>query len=274
MAKSTVASSIAPLISLLTDFGLVDSYVSEMKAVILSICPSAKIIDISHLVEEFNIRMGAFLLASATPSFPASTVHVAVVDPRVGSVRRPIVVETERSLYVGPDNGLLIPAAQSESILNVYEVTNRSMMRDEVSATFHGRDIFAPVAAHLACGSPPNECGTEITDYVTPSYTQPRFDGKSVLCEVFHVDGFGNIVTNLRSTQLPALNIRTGEKVRILLGKKRFSVRHVKTYSDLKENEFGLLMGSHGFLEIACRERSAAKRVGARMRMAVRFSGA
>lgn len=274
MAKSTVAAGLSPLISLLTDFGSIDSYVSEMKAVILSICPSARIIDISHRVEKFNIRMGAFLLASATSSFPAGTVHVAVVDPAVGSARRPIVVETERSLYVGPDNGLLVPAAQAESILHVYEVTNRSMMRDEVSATFHGRDIFAPAATHLACGSPPNKCGTEITDYVIPSYTQPRSNGKSVLYEVFHVDGFGNIITNLRRTQLSELNVKTGGKVRISLGKKWLSLRHVNTYSDLEENEFGLLVGSHGFLEIACRERSAAKRVGARMGMAVRFSGA
>lgn len=268
-----VKSVAAPLVSLLTDFGLMDSYVSEMKAVILSICPAVRIVDISHVVEKFNIRTGAFLLASATASFPAGTVHVAVVDPGVGSARRPIVVETERSLYVGPDNGLLVPAAQAESILHVYEVTNRSMMRDEVSATFHGRDIFAPVAAHLACGAPAKECGVEIMDYMKPSYAEPRFAGKTILCEVFHIDGFGNIVTNLRSTQFSEFNLKAREKLGISLGKNRLSVRHVNTYSDLRENEFGLLVGSHGFLEIACREKSAAKRVGARTGMAVRFSG-
>ena len=274
MAKSTVELTRAPLISLLTDFGLVDSYVSEMKAVVLSICPSARIIDISHLVEKFNIRMGAFLLASAAASFPAGTVHVAVVDPGVGSARRPIVVETERSLFVGPDNGLLIPAAQAEQILHVYHVTDHSMMRDEVFATFHGRDIFAPVAAHLACGTSEKRCGVEIMDYMRPFYAEPRFHGKTVLCEVFYVDGFGNIVTNLPRRRLAELNIETSEKVKILMGRKRVSVRRVSTYSDLRENEFGLLIGSHGFLEIACREKSAAKRVGARIGMAVRFSGA
>ena len=274
MAKSNVESTRAPLISLLTDFGLVDSYVSEMKAVILSICPSARIIDISHLVEKFNIRMGAFLLASAAASFRAGVVHVAVVDPGVGSARRPIVVETERSLFVGPDNGLLIPAAQAEQILHVYHVTDHSMMRDEVFATFHGRDIFAPVAAHLACGTSEKRCGVEIMDYMRPFYAEPRFHGKTVLCEVFYVDGFGNIVTNLPRRRLAELNIETSEKVKILMGRKRVSVRRVSTYSDLRENEFGLLIGSHGFLEIACREKSAAKRVGARIGMTVRFSGA
>jgi hypothetical protein len=263
-----------PWISLLTDFGLTDSYVGEMRAIILSICPSAIIIDISHLVKKFDVRMGAFLLASATESFPAGTVHVAVVDPGVGSTRRPIVVETKRSLYVGPDNGLLIPAAQSENILHVYEVSNRSMMRNEVTQTFHGRDIFGPVAAYLACGSKPSQCGAEIKDYVIPSYTQPRFDRKSLFCEVFHVDGFGNVVTNLRKAQLAELNVNAGENVRVLLGKKRFSARYVSTYSDLKKNEIGLLAGSHGFLEISCRERSAAKKVGARTGENVRFSSA
>ncbi len=272
--KRATTSGVVPLISLLTDFGLMDPYVAEMKAIILSICPSARIIDISHLVEKFNVRMGAFLLASTTPSFPPGTVHLAVVDPGVGSARRPIAVETERSLFVGPDNGLLVPAAQPESILHVYEVTNRTMMREKVSATFHGRDIFASIAAHLACGSSPKELGREITNYVIPSYAQPKLDGKAVLCEVSYVDGFGNIITNLRSEQISEFNINVSERLVISVGKKRFSVRYVKTYSDLGENDFGLLVGSHGFLEIACREKSAAKRFGARNGMRVRVSGA
>ena len=267
-------SGVAPLVSLLTDFGLMDPYVAEMKAIIQSVCPSAKIIDVSHLVEKFNVRMGAFLLASATPSFPNGTVHLAVVDPGVGSARRPIAIETERSLFVGPDNGLLIPAAQAEKILHAYEVTNRSMMRENVSATFHGRDIFASIAAHLARGSQPEELGKEIRDYVVLSYTQPRLEGKAVLGEVSYVDGFGNIITNLRTDRVSELNINISEKLVTSVGKKRFSSRYVRTYSDLGENDFGLLVGSHGFLEIACREKSAARRLGARNGMRVRVSGA
>lgn len=260
-----------PVISLLTDFGLMDSYVSEVKAIILSICLQARIIDISHLVEKFNIRMGAYLLARAAASFPAGAVHVAIVDPGVGGSRRPIVIETARSMFVGPDNGLLVPAAQAEGILHVYHVTNRSIISRQVSATFHGRDIFAPVAAHLACGTRAMECGVEITDFLKPSYAEPKINGKRVLCEVFHVDGFGNIVTNVRSIQAP-FNLRANRKVKISLGNKQFFARHVNTYSDLKKDEYGLLVGSHGFLEIACKEKSAAKRVRARTGMTVQFS--
>ncbi len=177
-------------------------------------------------------------------------------------------------MYIGPDNGLLVPAASAERILHVYEITNRSMMRGEVSSTFHGRDIFASVAAHLACESSPDQCGPEITDYIAPSYTKPRFHAKSIFCEIFHIDGFGNIVTNCRSTELSQLSLKTGKKMRIVMGKKRFSARCINAYSDLEDNEFGLLVGSRGFLEIACKERSAAKRAGARTGMDVRFSGA
>jgi S-adenosylmethionine hydrolase len=272
--KRTVKSGVVPVISLLTDFGLMDPYVAEMKAIILSICPSARIVDISHLVEKFNVRMGAFLLASTAPSFSPNAVHLAVVDPGVGSARRPITVETERSLFVGPDNGLLVPAAQQEKILHVYEVTNRTMMRENVSATFHGRDIFASIAAHLASGSSPKELGPEITNYMIPPYAQPKLDGKTVLCEISYVDGFGNIITNLRSEQISEFNINVSKRLIISVGKKRFSVRYVKTYSDLGENDFGLLVGSHGFLEIACREKSAAKRFAARNGMRVRVSNA
>ena len=141
--------SAQPLVSLLTDFGLVDPFVAEMKVAILSICPRARIVDVSHGVAEFDIKMGAFLLAEAVRSFPPGTVHVAVVDPGVGSSRRGIVVKTKRSTYVGPDNGLLIPSATMEGIVDVFEISNRSMMRCEVSSTFHGRDVFAPVGPVL-----------------------------------------------------------------------------------------------------------------------------
>ncbi len=266
-------TTLRPLVSLLTDFGLLDSFVAEMKAVILSICPEAKIVDITHQVEKFDIRMGSFLLASAAPYFPEGSVHVAVVDPGVGGERRPIVVETGRAVYVGPDNGLLIPAARHEGILHVYELTNRSLIREEVSATFHGRDIFAPAAAHLASGTFPLECGPEIANFVRPSYAEPRFDGETATCEVYHVDGFGNIVTNLSDKTLAGLGLSFGEKVVLMVGKKRLSAHFVRTYSELQGKEFGVLVGSHGFLEIACREASAARRLRVRIGNVVRVGG-
>jgi len=262
-----------PIVSLLTDFGLMDPFVAEMKGVILSICPDANIIDISHLVEKFDVRMGAFLLAAATPYLPRGTVHVAVVDPGVGSERRAIVIETSKSLFVGPDNGLTIPAATIEGILHVYHLTNRSLMRNEISSTFHGRDVFALAAAHLACGRGPRECGSEITDYLKPQFAQTTLKGRTAICEVFHVDSFGNVITNLPQAELSRLSLKLGAKIPLAVGGRRVTARLVRTYSDLGRGEMGILTGSHGFLELACREGSAAKRIRVRRGSVVRVYG-
>jgi hypothetical protein len=260
------------LITLLTDFGIQDPFVAEMRGVILSICPDATLVDISHDIGKFNIRMGAFVLASAARYFPPGTIHVAVVDPGVGGERRPIAVETQLSLYVGPDNGLLIPAASREGIRHVYELTNRSLMRDSLSSTFHGRDIFAPVAAHLASGTGPVEVGEEITDYVHLSFAEPRFEQGSIAAEVLHIDSFGNVVTNISEEILEKLDLRG--KIKVNLRGKRFTTRVVKSYSELHEGELGVLVGSHGFFEMACRERSAVRRIGARIGDSLRVRGA
>jgi hypothetical protein len=241
-----------------------------MKAVILSICPDAQVIDITHEVQRFDIRMGAFLLANATPFFQAGSVHVAVVDPGVGGERRPIAVETNRALFVGPDNGLLIPAATREGILHVYALTNRSLMRDTVSFTFHGRDIFAPVAAHLACGTQPKEVGHEITDYVRLSFGEPKFDKHGITCEAVYLDHFGNVVTNISQQNMGRLN--SNAKFVITMHGKRLRARLVKTYSDIADKELGLIAGSHGFLEIASRESSASRMLKARPSDVVRVA--
>lgn len=256
-------------ISLLTDFGIEDPFVGEMKAVIYSICPDAEVVDLTHGVERHNIRTGAFLLASATPYFPQGSVHVAVVDPGVGSERRAIAVRTNRSIFVGPDNGLLIPAARREGILRAYELTNRSLMRGTVSSTFHGRDVFAPVAAHLACGTSLGEVGGEVKDYVQLSFTEPELDKQGAKCEIIHIDKFGNIVTNISQKHLDKLSDRPSLVVRFR--GRRYVGRIVKTYSELSGKEFGLLMGSHGFLEIACRETSAARKLRAKPGDTMRF---
>jgi S-adenosylmethionine hydrolase len=261
-----------PLVSLLTDFGISDPFVAEMKAVIVSICPGVVVVDISHHVERFNIRMGAFILASATPHFPVGSIHVAVVDPEVGSGRRPIAVETKRALYVGPDNGLLIPAAIREGIQHVYMLTNRSLMRDPISSTFHGRDIFAPVAAHLACGTHPKKVGEEIADYVQLHFVEPKFDRRGAICEVFHIDGFGNVVTNISQENLEKLDL--SGKLVLRIHRRRFSVRFVKVYAELRPRDLGVLVGSHGFLEIARRESSAARKIGARIGDCLHFGAA
>jgi S-adenosyl-L-methionine hydrolase (adenosine-forming) len=259
------------VITLLTDFGIQDPFVAEMKGVILSICPDATLVDISHDIGKFNIRMGAFVLASATRYFPSGAIHIAVVDPGVGSSRRPILVETKRSLYVGPDNGLLIPAAAREGIRHVYVLTNRSLMKESISATFHGRDVFAPVAAHLALGIAPKETGAEIMDYAQLSFSEPKFDRRSVICEVSHIDGFGNVVTNIPEGLLRRLDL--SGKLLISLRRRRLNARFVSSYSELRDKELGVLVGSHGFVEMAYREVSAAKRIGAKIGDPLRVRG-
>ena len=158
----------APLFTLTTDFGLRDPYVAEMKAVILGLCKTAQIVDITHAVEKFSIRSGAYMLASAAPYFPKDTINIAVVDPGVGSERRSIIVETKKGFFVGPDNGLLVLAAQMQGIKRVFEITNKKLMLRKVSFTFHGRDVFAPAAAYLANGVPLEEFGAEVADIVKP----------------------------------------------------------------------------------------------------------
>jgi len=261
------------ILSLLTDFGVKDPFVAEMKAVIFSICPaSPTIIDITHEVERFNVRTGAFILAGAAPHFPEGTIHVAVVDPGVGSERRAVLVEAKHSLYVGPDNGLLIPAASREGILRVYELTNRSLMSANISSTFHGRDIFAPIAAHIATGLKPDKVGEEITNYVRLSFPEPSFNQRGIRCEVLHVDSFGNIITNIRAEQIE--KVESSDKKKLRIRGKRFPLRLVRTFSDLRGNEFGLLPGSQGFFEIACREEPAAIRLRVRSGDVVRVEDA
>ncbi len=131
-----------PIVTLLSDFGNRDQYVSEMKGTILNLCPSTTVVDISHEIEKFNIRLGAFVLAAASTYFPTGTIHVAVIDPGVGGQRRDLLIETERAVYIGPDNGTLLPAALRDGIKETYSIENRQFMRSTVSSTFHGRDVF------------------------------------------------------------------------------------------------------------------------------------
>jgi len=250
-----------PIITLLSDFGLKDSYVAQMKAAILSICPKATIVDISHQVERHNLRMGAFILASVAPYFPDGTIHVAVVDPGVGGKRRPVLIETNRSFYVGPDNGLLFLAAKSDGIKKVYHIVERRFMAEQVSATFHGRDIFAPVAAHIANGVKPSRVGGVVTDFVVPDYSEAKIERGAVDCEVVHIDGFGNVVTNLHSRDLGKTVMRYGSLFKLKYKGKSVGLKLCRTYSDVHVGALLGLIGSHGFLEIAVNQGSAAKRL-------------
>jgi len=208
-----------PIITLLSDFGLRDAYVAEMKAVILSISPKARIVSISHEVEKFNIRMGAFILASAAPYFPRGTVHVAVVDPGVGTKRRPIIIETKRSFYVGPDNGLLLLSAQKEEVSHVYHIKNPEYMRPKISTTFHGRDVFAPAAAHLALGCSPSRFGPEIHDFIVPQFAKTYRKKGELIGEVIYIDDFGNVV-NISSKDLEEQKTSVGDLLHLRIKRK------------------------------------------------------
>ncbi len=234
------------MITLTTDFGLKDPYVAEMKAVIYCVNPNAKIVDVTHYVDSFGIRMGAFVLASAAPFFPDGTVHVVVVDPGVGTSRRAIVVQTKRGFFVGPDNGVLMLAAEEQGIEYIYEISNPKFMLQQVSNTFHGRDIFAPVAGHLDMGVAPSEFGTEITDVVTPQFACVESRDGVLVGEVLHVDCFGNAITNFVRKDLAVAG-----SIKIAFHNVSLQLSLTKTYGDVGLREAVALFGSSGFLEVA-----------------------
>ena len=185
-----------PVIALLTDFGTQDHYVAAMKGVILSVNRKAVIVDITHEIEPQNVTSAAFVLRCCYREFPPSTVFCCVVDPGVGSDRRAVIVNTSGQSFVGPDNGLF--SFLYEENANVTSIENDQFFRKPVSATFHGRDIFAPVAAHLSLGVPPHEFGPQITDPVTLTDARPeQMDETTIEGSVIHIDHFGNIVTNI-----------------------------------------------------------------------------
>ena len=243
------------MITLTSDFGLKDPYVAEMKGVILTINPNANIIDITHGVEKFNIHMGAFMLASAAPYFPKGTVHLAVVDPDVGTERRAILVQTKQGFFVGPDNGVLVLAAQNQGIEHIYQLANPTFMLPKVSSTFQGRDVFAPAAAHLDKGVKPSEFGPEINDAVTPEFASVTRRNNSFIGEVLHVDSFGNLITNLSQKEMAQ-----AKTVNVKLQNLSLNLTFGKTYAQTKPQQPIALIGSHGFLEIALNQANAAEK--------------
>jgi len=243
-----------------------------MKAVIMGICPRARIVDISHLVEKFNIRMGAFLLASATRYFPKGTVHVAVVDPGVGTKRRPLLVKTKDAFYIGPDNGLLILAAQRDGIQQVYEITNTELMLPTVSHTFHGRDVFAPAAAHLANGTPPHDFGDRINNYFVPRFAKAELRTEGLRGEVLHIDDFGNVITNITRVNLQKVGAKPPQMISLSLNNKAHRMLFVEVYGDVSNKSTLALTGSHGFLEFAVNQGNASRTLKTKVGDAVTVS--
>ena len=237
------------IISLLSDFGIKDSYVAQMKAIILSINTKARIIDITHEIEKFNIRNGAFVLASAVTSFPPKTIHVAVVDPGVGTKRRPIIIKTKKSLYVGPDNGLLILAASQENIVKIYSIENSKYISSNISKTFHGRDIFAPAAAYLSTGISFSLFGKEIHDHQIPEFTKKKVEKGQIIGEVLHIDDFGNVISNISMEDLKQARLLTENSLNITVGSTEINLDFSSAYGNVPIGDPLALIGSSSFLE-------------------------
>ncbi|MEM0025596.1 MAG: SAM-dependent chlorinase/fluorinase [Zestosphaera sp.] len=245
-----------PLIAVLTDYGLKDHYVGHLKAVIKLVCPEAEIIDITHDIPKYNVVLGSHILKISKKYLPRKTVVLAVVDPGVGSPRRNIIIETRERVYVGPDNGLLIPATAEEEP-RAYEIDVNRVRIGEVTPTFHGRDIYAPAAAMIACGVSPESLGNQLMyeDLVRPpaELGWAEVVGESLKAKIIHVDDFGNLITSLSKETLEGvLNVRVGDKIGITTDLKNWrEARYVKSFSHVREGELAVYEGSYELIEIA-----------------------
>jgi hypothetical protein len=243
-----------PIITLLTDFGAKDHYVASMKGVILNINPQCLLVDISHQVNPRDIEEGAFTLANAYSYFPRGTIHLSVVDPGVGGIRRPILLVTENYFFVGPDNGLFTLVGRREKVKHVVVLTKKKYFLPKVSRTFHGRDIFAPVAAHLSLGIKPKAFGYESNSLKELRVQKPVMKEGKLVGEILHIDTFGNVVSNIDEVKLFRFNQSRPFVIRV--GRKSiFGLK--KGYSEGKKGELIALLGSGGFLEISVREGDA-----------------
>ncbi len=245
------------IVTLLSDFGLSDVYASSMKGVILSLAPKARIVDLSHQIPAQQVRIGALALASAAPFFPPGTIHIAVVDPGVGTARKPLALFAKGQAFLGPDNGLLTLAAGGRAPGR--HLANPRLFLPKVSATFHGRDVFAPVAAHLLGGVRPDALGPPARASVHLSLPEPRASKGALRGEVIAVDAFGNAITNLDAETL-ARRSRELARARVEAGGARISGIS-RTYGEHPPGSLVALIGSAGYLEIAEVNGSAARRL-------------
>lgn len=243
------------VITLTTDFGTQDWFVGTMKGVILSIAPHAQVIDITHQISPGNIRAGAFTLMAAAPCFPKGTIHMAVVDPGVGSKRRAIAVQTKNAVFIGPDNGLLTWALRQETIRSVRQIRNEALFRQPVSRTFHGRDIFAPTAAHLANGTKFAQVGPEIKDWKQLSWPEVQRTGKTITGEILHIDRFGNAIANLSHDLLSEAE---WSQAQVVIKRHKMGAPQTN-YAAKKQGQPLAILSSAGFLEIAVNSGSAEK---------------
>ncbi len=239
------------IITLITDFGLQDSFVGVMKGVIYSINPVVKIVDINHNILRHNIQECAINIKNSYSYFPEGTVHLAVVDPGVGTVRHPLIVKTKHHFFVGPDNGIFSYIYENEDC-SVYKITSDDYFLDAVSSTFHGRDIFSPVAANLSINHKPEKFGNVISEYVSIELKRPKRDNNNIFGEIIYVDTFGNMMTNIENKEVNHCDeIFVNE---ISIGTLSAS------YADGEPDKLIAIHGSNGTVEIAINQANAADR--------------
>lgn len=252
-----------PAIGLFTDYGWDDPYVSQLKGVILTIDPNARILDLIHTVSPFNVAEGSYLLDQASEEFPSGTIFVAVVDPQVGTPRDPVLIQTAKGkFYVGPDNGLFTQVIDREGFSKAWKLDKPEFYRPGVtSSTFHGRDLFGPIAAHLAAGMSPDKLGTPVKNLTMLPIKEPSFSSGTLSVQVLHIDRYGNVVLNLPKGSDVAAKLKEGNLIKISIGKESYSGPLVKTYGDGEKGRLILLYGGNGLLEIAVNQGSASRQL-------------
>ncbi|MBM4329178.1 MAG: SAM-dependent chlorinase/fluorinase [Deltaproteobacteria bacterium] len=243
------------MITLTTDFGARDGYVAQMKGVIYTINPGVTVIDVTHDIQPFDIVEGALVLKGLARYYPEGTIHVAVVDPGVGGTRRGLALRCGERIYLGPDNGLFSLVLRAAGLWHAREIRNRDYMRPDPHPTFHGRDVFAPVAAHLSAGAPFEVLGPEVADPVLLHFPEPIRTDRGVNGEIVHVDRFGNLATNIDASMLdkPFAHLRAGTVY----------IRRLSRYfGEVDEGRPLALINSFGYLEISVNRRNASEVLG------------
>jgi S-adenosylmethionine hydrolase len=249
------------ILTLLTDFGTKSGYVAQMKGVLSAIAPDARVIDITHEITPHNIREGAFVLLTTIPYYPIGTVHIAVVDPGVGTERKGIIITAKNHVMIGPDNGLLIPIARFLGDFTVYEITNKKYMLEEISNTFHGRDIFTPVAGHILKGIAFEKIGRNTNNYIDLDFGQGKISNTTATGKIIYIDRFGNIITNIMGYNLKDF-LNYDKKIRVYIKDKKHEIMYVKAYNYVKKGQLLTTLGSSNYLEIGINQGNAARRLG------------
>jgi hypothetical protein len=260
------------VISLITDFGIEDTYAGVLKGVILSISPGCSIVDITHHIPPQDVRAACFALSTSYTYFPKKTIHLVIVDPGVGSNRRPLLIEAEDYFFIGPDNGVFTSILVKPGLKSVIAITNGEYFLTEVSSTFHGRDIFAPVAAHLANGCPPSSFGAPVADYVLLDLPQPVvLKPGEAQGTIFHIDRFGNLVTSFSREHIKQI---TGNRTFRIECAGRIITKIAPSYSFAQPGELCGVFGSSNYLEISVTNGSARDMLNAQCGDCVKITAA